>query len=157
MGSRDTAQQRRHTHPLGATWQDGCNGSLVEPQLVLCFSLFALLHLIALQTPTQPHPLFQMRFPELYSQLDGDTDRVAARVASEYLQGMSWVLRYYACGPAAISWRQQQQQGGAGSSSGSAGEVPGASWSWCYKHHYAPLMQVRGRRGGGRGRGPGGV
>jgi 5'-3' exonuclease len=80
-----------------------------------------------------------MRFPDLYRHMEGDVDRVAARVAWEYLEGMNWVLRYYACGPAAVSWRQQQPAAG---SSGSSAEVPGASWSWCYKYHYAPLMQV---------------
>lgn len=83
--------------------------------------------------------LLQMRFPELYEDVEGDVDRVAPRVAHEYLEGMNWVLRYYACGPAAIEWRQQQQQGSQGSSAG----VVGASWSWCYSYHYAPLMQVR--------------
>lgn len=77
-----------------------------------------------------------MHFPELYEQVEGDTDKVASRVAWEYLEGMNWVLRYYACGPAALDWRQQQHD-----SSDAAG-IPGASWSWCYSFHYAPLMQV---------------
>jgi hypothetical protein len=81
----------------------------------------------------------QMRFPELYVQYEGDVDRVASRVAYEYLEGTNWVLRYYACGPATVDWRQQQQQ----QQGGGGGDTPGASWSWCYSYHYAPLMQVR--------------
>lgn len=94
-----------------------------------------------------------MRFPELFEELEGDVDKVAARVAYEYVEGMQWVLRYYACGPAAIDWRRQQQQQGSGAAAGSSGSsgggdegaalVSGASWSWCYAYHYAPLMQVR--------------
>jgi hypothetical protein len=79
----------------------------------------------------------QMRFPELYVQYEGDVDKVASSVAHEYLEGINWVLRYYACGPATVDWRQQQQQQGGGA------DTPGASWSWCYSYHYAPLMQVR--------------
>jgi len=87
----------------------------------------------------------QMRFPELYEQVEGDTDKVASRVAWEYLEGMNWVLRYYACGPAALDWRQQQHDtavAAADHGSSDAAGVPGASWSWCYSFHYAPLMQV---------------
>lgn len=89
--------------------------------------------------------VLQMRFPELYEDVDGDVDRVAARVAHEYLEGMNWVLRYYACGPAALVWRQRQQQQQDDIQGGSAG-VAGASWSWCYSYHYAPLMQVHAAR-----------
>jgi hypothetical protein len=73
--------------------------------------------------------------------MDGDVDRVAARVSWEYLEGMNWALCYYACGPAALDWRQQQQQQQE-QGTASAGAV-GASWSYSYSHHYAPLMQVR--------------
>jgi hypothetical protein len=85
----------------------------------------------------------QKRFPELYAQLEGDIDKVASRVAWEYLEGMNWVLCYYACGPAALDWRQQQQQEQGAASAGAVG----ASWSYSYSHHYAPLMQVGGEAG----------
>jgi len=41
----------------------------------------------------RPH---QMRFPELFDEMDGDIDKVAARVAADYMDGLTWVLRWAA-------------------------------------------------------------
>lgn len=118
-------------HPVMPANQLGAplrNFTLKQATVCCCCCLcFALLNL-------------QRRFPELYAQLEGDVDKVASRVAWEYLEGMNWVLCYYACGPAALDWGQQQQQEQQ-QGAVSAGAV-GASWSYSYSQHYAPLMQV---------------
>jgi hypothetical protein len=77
--------------------------------------------------------------------------------------GICWVYRYYSWGPAAIEWlpdgspvapeaRSGGGKGGGGGGGGAGQEPEGASWTWYYPSHYAPLMQV-----GGGGRGAAGV
>ncbi|WIA40164.1 hypothetical protein OEZ86_013561 [Tetradesmus obliquus] len=120
---------------------------------------------LCMDLPGYRQRYYEARFPELLEEFEGDVDRVAARVAWDYMQGISWVLRYYTCGPAALQWQQhgqpaaaaaaagQQQLRGSNSSSSkksksassssseAAAGIEGASWTWCYPHHYAPLMQ----------------
>ncbi|MEW5320458.1 MAG: hypothetical protein WDW38_011529 [Sanguina aurantia] len=116
---------------------------------------------------------YRMRFPELGP--DTDLDLLAGRACTSYLEGLSWVLRYYCNGPATLEWaedgpptaptadtpnpRRQTPAPAAGSraqtpttsgrsaagaatagAAAAAGREPeGASWTWCYPHHYAPL------------------
>ncbi|KAF8063012.1 ALKBH8 [Scenedesmus sp. PABB004] len=89
---------------------------------------------------------YTARFPDLLEDLGGDVDRVAARVSADYLQGVDWVFRYYACGPATLQWQSAAGGAGGGGPGGGiagagAGAPDGASWTWCYPHHYAPLIQ----------------
>lgn len=65
---------------------------------------------IQMDLPKYRERYYQARFPELFQQCEGDIDKIAARVSWEYLQGMNWVLKYYAAGPAAIHWQQEGEQ-----------------------------------------------
>uniref|UniRef100_A0A383WG32 Uncharacterized protein n=1 Tax=Tetradesmus obliquus TaxID=3088 RepID=A0A383WG32_TETOB len=64
---------------------------------------------ICMDLPGYRQRYYEARFPELLEEFEGDVDRVAARVAWDYMQGISWLLRYYTCGPAALQWQQHGQ------------------------------------------------
>ncbi|WIA19878.1 hypothetical protein OEZ85_005778 [Tetradesmus obliquus] len=91
---------------------------------------------ICMDLPGYRQRYYEARFPELLEEFEGDVDRVAARVAWDYMQGISWVLRYYT-----NSSSSKKSKSASSSSSEAAAGIEGASWTWCYPHHYAPLMQ----------------
>ncbi|KXZ43876.1 hypothetical protein GPECTOR_78g64 [Gonium pectorale] len=74
------------------------------------------------------------RFPEIDA--GGDVDKIAARVVRSYMDGLSWVYRYYCLGPAALDFSPARRSssgssgGGGGAASRYDGTPDGASWTW---------------------------
>ncbi|GIL86379.1 hypothetical protein Vretimale_11678 [Volvox reticuliferus] len=87
---------------------------------------------------------YQARFPEVTAA--DDVDKIAARAVRAYMDGLSWVYRYYCLGPAALEFFPDDSSVASGGRGGGGGKPDegapeGASWTWAYPYHYAPLMQ----------------
>jgi len=84
----------------------------------------------------------QARFPaELAA--GKDIEKTASAVCRHYMDGICWVYRYYSLGPAAIQWLPDGSPV-TSDTSAKSDEPEGASWTWFFPYHYAPLMQVLG-------------
>ncbi|KAG1660380.1 hypothetical protein FOA52_007285 [Chlamydomonas sp. UWO 241] len=76
----------------------------------------------------------------------GDVDDVAQRVCRAFPEGVTWVHRYYSVGSAPLEY---EHPAGLGlSTAGGDTDPHGASWTWNFPFHYAPLMQDLARNCG---------
>ncbi|KAF5827041.1 hypothetical protein DUNSADRAFT_1443 [Dunaliella salina] len=84
------------------------------------------------------------RYYDLRFKANGNIDKVAKQVARDFIDGMAWVYRYYSFGPATVLFHDDVHAANTakmqGSAAGQAGVPEGASWTWTYPHHYAPLI-----------------
>lgn len=123
------------------------SGTLIHPpQLPRMYTI--LKSLVLIPTFTAPAPSASLLFPQAkFPAIAADPDALEPQVRSictSYLEGLAWALAYYTRGPAAVDWSSPSSSGSKRGTQGGGGreEVAGASWTWCYPHHYAPLMAV---------------
>ncbi|GAX74490.1 hypothetical protein CEUSTIGMA_g1939.t1 [Chlamydomonas eustigma] len=92
-------------------------------------------------TPGFRQRYYSRNFPQEMRRELGNVEKVAQKACRAFLEGCTWVHRYYSLGSSTLSYNAISPAAPHIHTTGvQPPAVAGASWTWLYPHHYAPLM-----------------